>query len=1130
MMFHQRFLERSLRRMPMKKVKICLLSLLVLFVTTIAFSQGETGQINGTVTDPNGAVIPNATVTVRSVATGQTRSVQTDGEGFYQITNLLPGTYEVTVQSSGFEPVTRRVEVTVGGRITEFFQLGVKVEEVKVEVVAGGINEINTTDQQLSSVITGRLLTELPTITRNPYALVITVGNISEEDPTGRGVGVAINGQRAASTSVLLDGGENVDTFTATVGQSVPLDSVQEFRVTTSNFTAEYGRASGGIVNVATRQGTNEYRGNVYIFNRNSKFASNDFLNNARGIPRGNFNRNQWGYTFGGPIIRDKLFFFNATEWIRVRSTGTRRAVVPTSQLIAASNPNTRNFFSTYGQLKSNATVGRVFTVSDVIAILGIGSGAFASLPANMPAFQEVLYPGNLDQGAGTPLNAYQTVIRGDWNVSDKTQFYGRYAAEVLSTLPGTVGFSPYVGYDTTNEDLNNNFLLNLTHQFSANVVSQTKFTYNRLRNLQPLSDKPSSPTLYTFGFSSGRISDLSIAFPGYLPFSPGSAIPFGGPQSVYQLNQDVTYTFGKHTFKFGGQFIRINDNRTFGAFQNAVAILGPAGNYTVALNNFVNGILFQFQAAVDPQGKFPGQTLNLPVGQPNFSRQNRYNEFAFYAQDSWRVTPRLTLNLGLRYEYYGPQRNKDRNLDSNFYFGSGNNIFERIRNGSVRIAPQSPIGGLWKADKNNFAPRLGFAWDIFGDGRTSIRGGYGIAYERNFGNVTFNVIQNPPNYAVISVTAADIGAPIPITTSNSGPLSGSSGSVILPRTSLRHVREDIETAYAHFWSLAVERQVLRNTTASLEYSGSAGRKLYTLENINRLGSGVVFLGSTVSCPPFAPTSRLSCLYTNINTRQNNGFSNYHGLTASLESANLFDLGLTLTARYTYSVAKDNLSSTFSESANNFNLGLLDPFNPALDYGYADFDVRHRFVSSYVWDIPFFSKLQNKTLKAIFDGFALSGIVRVQSGSPFTVFDCQSAIATVCIRLVPSGPVNFGHPGRMVPYTEPGSFVYTDLRNQTPYTFPSSASPFAPENGPFPAEMTRRNSFRGPGQWNADMGLYKNISFGERYKLQLRVEAYNVFNHANLFVDVGRAEVAEGVIPAFKSGRRNVQFAAKFSF
>src|SRR5204863_7435570 len=291
------------------------------------------------------------------------------------------------------------------------------------------------------------------------------------------------------------------------------------------------------------------------------------------------------------------------------------------------------------------------------------------------------------------------------------------------------------------------------------------------------------------------------------------------------------------------------------------------------------------------------------------------YKEWALYANDQWRVRPGLTLNLGLRYEYYGPQRSHE-GLDSNFFFGSGSTIFERIRNGRLQTTGSE---GVWKPDKNNFAPRVGFAWDVFGDGKTSLRGGYGIAYERNFGNVTFNVIQNPPSYTVLSIISQrDITGFTPVTLSNSGPLAGSSGSKIIPAASLRFVRNDIVNAFAHFWSLAAEREISKGTIASVEYSGSAGRKLYSLENINRSGSGLVYLGS-LSRNPFtgATSDRLNGQYTNINTRGNNGRSNYNALIASLQSNDLMKLGLQLTARYTYAVAKDNLSSTFSDSPGN---------------------------------------------------------------------------------------------------------------------------------------------------------------------------------------------------------------------
>src|SRR5439155_5161107 len=259
---------------------------------------------------------------------------------------------------------------------------------------------------------------------------------------------------------------------------------------------------------------------------------------------------------------------------------------------------------------------------------------------------------------------------------------------------------------------------------------------------------------------------------------------------------------------RFGGLYNHIQDNRAFGAYQEAVEALGTNSNN--AVNGLVTGLLHDFQAAVYPQGKFPCVanvatpecTLTLPVGPPNFTRSNLFHESALYAQDSWQTTRRLTLNLGLRWEYFGPQANKNPNLDSNFFLGSGANIQQQSGNGKVYTSPTSPIGGLWKKDWNNFGPRVGFAWDVSGDAQTSLRGGYSIGYERNFNNVTFNVIQNPPNYGVIALTAGTDVPTIPITTNNAGPLAGSSGTKTLPAVSLRAVDPNIVTAYAHQWSL----------------------------------------------------------------------------------------------------------------------------------------------------------------------------------------------------------------------------------------------------------------------------------------------------------------------------------------
>jgi hypothetical protein len=286
--------------------------------------------------------------------------------------------------------------------------------------VAEAATQVDTETQTQSQVITQNQIRELPNLTRNPYEFVELAGNVSGAGLGTRGAGFAINGQRESSTNILLDGGSNNDEFTGAIGQQIPLDAVQEFSVLTSNFTAEYGRASGGIVNVASKSGTNDFHGTAYEFNRVSDFSSNSFQNNANGQQKSVFTRNLFGYSFGGPILKNKLFFFSSTEWTRVRSAATAFAWVPTSQLIAQTPSNVQNFFSTLGQLRPSASVIGTTTCASV--------GCPSSLPGTLPAFDHIAYTVPTDAGGGFPQNAWDTFNRVDYNFSDKTQFYGRYA------------------------------------------------------------------------------------------------------------------------------------------------------------------------------------------------------------------------------------------------------------------------------------------------------------------------------------------------------------------------------------------------------------------------------------------------------------------------------------------------------------------------------------------------------------------------------------------------------------------------------------------------------------------------------------------------------------------------------
>lgn len=1113
------------------------------FLFVAALAQTETGQISGKVTDSNGGLLSGAKVTIKSTTTGFERTFVTGSDGFYAVTNLQPGLYSVTVFSKGFTDFVKQADITVGSKVSLNVELRVgQITGDTVEVVAGSGVEVNTVTQELSNIVSSNNIQSLPMQDRNPYALARISGNVASDPNMGgeRGVGFSINGMRAASTNVLLDGADNNDTFTASIGQSVPLESVQEFRIITSNFSAEYGRASGGVVNLVTKSGTNKFHGSAFEFNRNSALSSNGYDNNAQGIEKGIYNRNQFGYSIGGPIVKDKLMFYHTTEWTRVRSSAPQILIVPTQELINASSVDTKNFFSNYQTARP--INGKIFTVAEVKAAEGLtGAGAFNSLPGTLPAFGLATFAVPADMGGGDPQNTYSTLARVDWNLSEKTQIYGRYARENENFFDGSNNFSNYAGFDTGATNINNNYLLSMTRIISPNLVSQSKVVYNRLDNSQPLGIAPVGPTLYLTGRTNQRLLGERISLPGYSQFTPGNAIPFGGPQNLAQLFQDISWTTGKHQFRFGGQFLYIQDNRAFGAYQNAVEQLG--GNVATGLNNFVAGNLNIFQAAVNPQGKFPGDTLTLPVSPPDFTRSNRYNDFGLYFNDSFRVSPRLNLNLGVRYEYFGVQHNVDPNKDSNFYFGLGSSIQERIRNGRVLLTKDSPdgIGGLWAPDKNNFAPRLGFAWDLFGNGKTSLRGGFGIAYERNFGNVTFNVIQNPPNYAVIALLPADVGGVIKITPNNAGPLAGSSGTKVLPSTSTRWVRPDIKNAYSRFYSLSVEHELAARTVLSLEYTGSSGVGLYSLENPNRIGTGLRYLGSLVNRPPAigGTANRLNGQYTALNARANNGKSRFNSMIASINSSRFGNTGLQVNAKYTFSLSRDNLSTTFSEGqGGNFQLGMLDPYNPDLDYGHSDYDARHRFVSAFSWDVPL-AKGMKGVAGHILGGWTLSGIFNVRSGTPFTVYDCSAfdpSISTICMRMVSSaGLITSGT--KVTPIADENNrFSYIDLSNQSTSTFTDISG--ATEVGPFPSNMTSRNLFRGPGNWGIDGGLKKSINLTEKYKVELRADFINMFNHANLYISPGETDLSGSpIIPASKgltgaseTERRNIQISLRFVF
>lgn len=1142
-------------------VFVCLFALLaVLFTAPSAMAQTETGQITGTVTDASGGVVAGAKVQAKSPNTGLYREVTTSSSGLYTITGLKPDLYDVTIVATGFQKLVRRVNVTVGLIFEVSAQLTVGQPTQTVEVV-GSLDEVsvNTESQTLSQTINSKEIELLPTDpTRNPYALVGISGGVAEDFSSVRGAagvgathGFAINGQRSASTDILLDGAENVDAFTAGVGQSVPLDSVEEFTVLTNNFTAEFGRASGGVVNLVTKSGSNSFHGSAYEYNRVAALSANTFQNDVTDTPKGGFTRNNFGFSIGGPAIKDKLFFFNNTEWVRVRSSSPTDATIIDPGSIAALAPASQAFFTAYG---GNLVSG----------VRTLATGPCAAV-ANSPTCDAVTYNVPSDSGGGAPQNTTNEVARVDWNISDRTTFFGRYASYKELDFPGVVDNSPYAGYNTGETIYDQNYSFNLTHVFSPKLVNTAKATFNRLNGpVQGLSTAPISPTLYTSStLPSVTVGGLSnpLIFPGYNEFTPGNAIPFGGPQNLYQFYDDVSYNLGKHQLKFGGQFVQLRDNRVFGAYEEPVEYLGS--NLNSGITNLVNGNIYIFQGAVFPQGEFPciknaqgvpqvtpACTLTLPVGPPAFNRNFRYNDGAVYGQDSYKLFPRLTLNAGLRWEYYGVQHNANQNLDSNFVFGSGPTEFDQIRNGSVQLAKNGGVFG--KPQYHNFGPRVGFAWDVFGNGKTSLRGGYAISYERNFGNVTFNAIQNPPNYAVVALQSnVDVPGFLPVFTDTDGPLAGT-GTKALPAVSQRAIDQNISSAYAQTWNLSVDRQVGKGVF-SVSYAGAHGVHLYDIANINTAGYGAVFLGDARAA------NRLNYQYSNQNFRSDHGYSHYDGLNVKYAVNNLGNKGVSLTANYTYSHSLDNLSSTFSDgTASFYHLGYLDAFNPKLDYGNSDYDLRHRLSLSATYEVPYFKNSSNAIERNVLGGWGVGTILSIRSGEPFTIYDCSNFNGTSCPNYAP---------GVAIPSTGSATIAGTNLYNYIALPAPSAADiangylvlnggnslgvptctgldhvgcTYTANGGAYPD----RNQFFGPGFWNLDTSFYKNFKLTERFGLQFRGEFYNIFNHHNQYITTGNLDISSLSTPFIQtekggvSGsagtatdeRRNIQLALRLTF
>ena len=1117
-------------------------------------------ELTGRVTDVKGAPVPQATIEVTSQDTGGKRSAATGPDGYYSIPLLAPGEYLVSASAPPFATASIRLKPGPGARIAQDFHLQ-EESAPATQKLPVTTSRSRSESPRLTQGFSQDEIRSLPNLTRNALQFTGLAGNLSDAGLGNRGAGFAINGQREASTNILLDGVAANDEFSGAAGQPVPLDAVREFTVLASGFTAEIGRASGGIVNMVGASGGNRLHGSAYEFNRVSRLSSASFKDNANGLPEASFQRNQFGYSVGGPVLRNRLFFFSSTEGTLVRSRATELAWLPTAQLLGQTAANTQSFFQALGQVRADARTLGTVSLADLTASTGKNpcTGlACSTLSRTLPAFAHVAWVAPVDAGAGIPQDSWNTFERLDYRFSDRTQFFARYTLYHENDADGTLSSSPYGNYDLRQTRTDNAFLGSVTHTWTPVWISNSKLAFTRLNTFQQgLTSRGLVPSMYATPLAPVLIGGDPLAFPGYNPFSPGTGGAFGGPQNLLQFNHDVSWTRGKHSFRFGGDYYYVRDNRTDAAYQTAVGSLSNSAGLGSVLNALQSGHFAHLEVAVDPQGKLPcgaagitaACSLSLPVKSPDFTRSNRFHDGALYAQDSWKLRRRVTVSLGVRWEHYGVQHNGKSGLESNWYApgvsSPDTQLGTYLRNGGLQLSSPSSAGGLYHPDWKDFAPRVGFAWDVFGDGRTSLRGGYGIGYERDFGNVNFNVIQNLPNFAVLDV-------PGPVTTNNFGSLGDGTGTLALPAMGARIVNPDLKTAYAHFWNVTVQREVTRGLTYSLEYSGSRGERLYTISYPNQIGFGNFALGDACN-PNLGCVSQPNPYYgEDVGYRGNQGFSTYYGLNNRITLSNFLHSGVSLIATYTWSHAVDNMSSTFFEAGGNgiasqygnrnittnngtFDTGLLDPYQPALDRGDADFDVRHRITLAGDWSVPVYAGRFAKTSRvgALLRDWNVNPVFVARSGQPFSVFDTSAQtldLSAPRATFVAAAPMRRN---TFVISTTPDTFHLITFLPKQFANMPNLLSP----GTKWPANMSHRNAFRAPGFFNLDLGIHKDTRLTERFTLQLRAEVFNLMNHANLYVigstaDVGASNTVDACFGCTGStwDRRHVQLAAKIIF
>lgn len=1067
-------------------------------------AQTFTGSIAGRVADLHHAEVGGATLTLESVDRGFTRSTQSNSQGEYLFQLVPPGMFTVKAEAKGFADTALNIEVVVATPVRADFTLNVQPLQQSIKVLGENGVSVQTENASLGRTISPHEMSELPSLTRSPYDfMALMPGAVLSNDLIG--VGFAVNGGRTQSANYLLDGAENNDTFMSAPAQAVPLDSIEEFNVQTNHESAEYGRSSSFTANLVTKAGSNNFHGSLYEYNRNSALAANSFDNNAHSLQRPVFNRNQFGGTLGGPIRKTKFFFFASAEPILVRSNGPNAFFVPTPELLALSAPGIQAMFQRFPlpkDLSSTNVYQRPVCPFGTNCDPATGAG-FVTLPA----FAYTSRNGPQDFGAGFPQNSILATGRLDWVINSKMQAFVRYAIEDHNEFASVS--QPYSSVlDAPYSLRGQNVAANFIRTWSAQLATESRIAFSRFSDGNPTVPQPSFPAFFIQ-------NEPDVVLPS------GTAASIG-PQNLYQFFQTITWARDRHTLKFGGQFVHLRENISFGVADGMV----PEADF-VDIQGFVDGLIDRYSIALNPQGHFPGEFVDPPFGPPSFTRHYHYNEPALFIADTWKITPRLTLTPGLRWEYFGVLHSPgaEHTLDSNFYPSTTGNYLQQIAGGQflrTLDAPGDLRGRFYLPDYKNFAPRLGVAYDVFGDGKTVVRTGAGIYYDRHVGWELFRVFLNPPSYSLTVLTDVPVTPKLLENQYAAFP----NAPIQMSQNDTNSIDPNMRSAYTLSWNTTIERELFGNFVFGTSYLGSSGSRLYSTYRLDRLGSGGLLDsscvttrfasdGSTPLGPDYTNCPGLNPKLSDLRFRTNGGHSTFEALQLRLDSRRLQRFGAEFGVNYTWSHSIDNRSvSALSGSIADDGGGFLDAFRPSLDRGSSDFDVRHRIAAHLIWEIPLGGNSRSWKGRYLLGGWEVSGLLSYQTGQPFTLGDFgvpDFRGERTRPRLTAAAP----RAGTRIPdASSPNSFLYLPL-NQVydPLSGDCMANtaPFACEisvNGPFDGSLPR-NSFRQPGVYFQDTAILKNLPLRkEGMKLQFRAEFYNLFNHPNLYVNGGSSDVS----------------------